>query len=157
MLQQLSKEPSKLTAPCPLCELDESSLIWQNDELAVIDATETDYPGFCRVIWRDHQTEMTQLEPDQRQRLMAAVFTVEQQLIEHLHPDKINLASLGNQVAHLHWHVIPRFKEDRHFPDAVWAAPKHQIESTQAISTDQLKQWLQPALDQLTQNDLVTG
>ncbi|MBL4622302.1 MAG: HIT family protein [Immundisolibacteraceae bacterium] len=141
-----------MTTPCPLCELDESSLIWQNDKLAVIDANETDYPGFCRVIWRQHQTEMTQLEPDQRQRLMAAVFTVEQQLIEQLHPDKVNLASLGNQVAHLHWHVIPRFKDDRHFPDAVWATAKRQPASRQPISTEQLTDWLQPTLDQLPPN-----
>jgi len=37
-----------------------------------------------------------------------------------LHPDKINLASLGNQVPHLHWHVIPRFKDDPHWPFAIW-------------------------------------
>jgi len=26
-------------------------------------------------------------------------------------------------VPHLHWHVIPRWREDRHYPDAVWATP----------------------------------
>jgi diadenosine tetraphosphate (Ap4A) HIT family hydrolase len=31
---------------------------------------------------------------------------------------------LGNQVPHLHWHVIPRFADDAHFPDAIWAAPR---------------------------------
>ena len=39
-----------------------------------------------------------------------------------LAPDKINLASLGNVVPHLHWHVIPRFADDAHFPAPVWAA-----------------------------------
>jgi hypothetical protein len=34
--------------------------------------------------------------------------------------EKVNLASLGNQVPHLHWHVIPRFKDDPHFPFAIW-------------------------------------
>ena len=141
-----------MTTPCPLCALPESNLLWQNDQLIVIDAQEPDYPGFCRVVWRAHQTEMTQLTPDQRQELMAVVFEVEQVLLDHLHPDKINLASLGNQVAHMHWHVIPRFKEDRHFPDAIWAAPKRQTGSVQPISTEQLKSWLQPTLIQLTQN-----
>jgi diadenosine tetraphosphate (Ap4A) HIT family hydrolase len=37
-------------------------------------------------------------------------------------PDKINLASLGNVVPHLHWHVIPRFSDDPHFPNPVWGA-----------------------------------
>ena len=33
-------------------------------------------------------------------------------------PDKMNLASLGNMTPHVHWHVIPRFRDDRHFPGA---------------------------------------
>jgi diadenosine tetraphosphate (Ap4A) HIT family hydrolase len=39
----------------------------------------------------------------------------------HLQPTKINLAALGNVVAHLHWHVIARFDWDTHFPAPVWA------------------------------------
>jgi diadenosine tetraphosphate (Ap4A) HIT family hydrolase len=28
-------------------------------------------------------------------------------------------------VPHLHWHVIPRYTDDAHFPAPVWAEPKH--------------------------------
>ena len=31
-----------------------------------------------------------------------------------------NLASLGNLVPHLHWHVIPRFASDSHYPQPIW-------------------------------------
>jgi diadenosine tetraphosphate (Ap4A) HIT family hydrolase len=48
-----------------------------------------------------------------------------------LNPAKINLASFGNQTPHLHWHVIPRFQDDRHFPQPVWA---------QAVRDDRQKQ-----------------
>jgi diadenosine tetraphosphate (Ap4A) HIT family hydrolase len=48
------------------------------------------------------------------------VFALEQALIQVVQPEKVNLASLGNQVPHLHWHVIPRFKNDPHFPFAIW-------------------------------------
>ena len=40
--------------------------------------------------------------------------------------EKINLASLGNKTPHLHWHVIPRFKLDRHFPNPIWGEPSHE-------------------------------
>ena len=60
----------------------------------------------------------------ERQRLMDAVVAVEQVLIEQLRPSKINLASLGNVVPHLHWHVIPRWRDDSHFPAPIWAAAK---------------------------------
>jgi diadenosine tetraphosphate (Ap4A) HIT family hydrolase len=65
---------------------------------------------------------MTDLSPAERLQLMRAVFAVEGALREQLAPDKVNLASLGNQMPHLHWHVIPRFTDDKHFPDPVWAA-----------------------------------
>jgi diadenosine tetraphosphate (Ap4A) HIT family hydrolase len=64
---------------------------------------------------------MTDLPETDRQRLMNVVFATEAAVREVLNPDKVNLASLGNMVPHLHWHVIPRFADDRHFPDAIWA------------------------------------
>jgi diadenosine tetraphosphate (Ap4A) HIT family hydrolase len=38
-----------------------------------------------------------------------------------MRPNKINLAALGNQVPHIHWHVIPRFEDDAFFPGSVWS------------------------------------
>lgn len=66
---------------------------------------------------------MTDLVPAERTRFMNAVFATEAALRELLGPDKINLASLGNVTAHLHWHVIPRYRGDRHFPLPIWAEP----------------------------------
>jgi diadenosine tetraphosphate (Ap4A) HIT family hydrolase len=45
-------------------------------------------------------------------------------LRDTLAPTKVNLATLGNVVPHLHWHVIARFDWDSHFPAPVWAAPQ---------------------------------
>jgi diadenosine tetraphosphate (Ap4A) HIT family hydrolase len=53
---------------------------------------------------------------------MEAVVAIEQAMLRHLRPDKVNLASLGNAVPHVHWHVIGRFAWDSHFPGSVWAA-----------------------------------
>ena len=98
-------------------------MLWHDDFARVIYAEEADYPGFCRVILQRHVREMTDLPPADRVRLMDCVFAVEAALREMLRPDKINLASLGNAVPHLHWHVIPRYCDDRHFPLAIWAQP----------------------------------
>jgi len=57
---------------------------------------------------------------------MAVVWDVEAVLRKVMQPTKMNLASLGNQVPHLHWHLIPRFSDDRHFPDPIWADPQRE-------------------------------
>ena len=111
-------------ANCPLCDyLDDGRLIFKNDQLRVVDAAESDFPGFTRVVWNSHIPEMTDLSETQRSLLMASVWKVEQVIREHLRPNKVNVAQLGNQVPHLHWHVIPRWAADSHFPNAIWAAP----------------------------------
>ena len=54
-------------------------------------------------------------------RTFARKAEVEQVLLARLAPTKVNLASLGNAVPHLHWHVIARFDWDSHYPSPVWA------------------------------------
>ncbi len=106
---------------CPLCLPVPEAVLWRDARCRVVSAGDADYPGFCRVVWHSHVREMTDLSCADRTHLLSVVFAVESALREVLAPPKINLASLGNQVAHLHWHVIPRFADDAHFPDAVWA------------------------------------
>ena len=108
---------------CSLCLQAGESVLWQDTDCRVINAPQPGYPGLCRVIWNEHAREMTDLSQDQRARLMVVVWAMEEALRQVLKPAKINLASLGNQVPHLHWHVIPRFEDDPHFPDAIWTAP----------------------------------
>jgi diadenosine tetraphosphate (Ap4A) HIT family hydrolase len=111
---------------CELCGQAGGSLIWQDDACRVVLVADADYPGFCRVIWKQHVKEMTDLSFAEREHLMATVFAVEAAIREVMHPDKINLASLGNMTPHLHWHVIPRFMQDKHFPQPIWGTPQRE-------------------------------
>ncbi|MCJ7838414.1 MAG: HIT family protein [Burkholderiales bacterium] len=106
---------------CELCDSAAGETLWQDDLCRVVLIEDRDYPGFCRVILNRHVSEMTDLDAATRQRLMRVVFATEQALRQLMRPAKINLASLGNMVAHLHWHVIPRFTDDRHFPGSIWS------------------------------------
>ncbi|MGD9774732.1 HIT family protein [Diaphorobacter sp.] len=106
---------------CPLCTEDGGALIWRGKQLRVIRADESGFPAFYRVVWNAHVAEFSDLTASQRAHCMDVVVQVEQALRQHLQPTKINLATLGNMVAHLHWHVIARFDWDSHFPAPVWA------------------------------------
>lgn len=106
---------------CVLCETDGGALVWRDARCRVVRVDEPGYVGYCRVVWNAHVGEMTDLDEPDRQRLMQVVFTVERVLRGSLAPAKINLASLGNMTPHLHWHVVARFEDDPHFPNAVWS------------------------------------
>jgi diadenosine tetraphosphate (Ap4A) HIT family hydrolase len=107
-----------------LCDSAGGQPLWQDELCRVVLVEDRDYPGFCRVILNRHVGEMTDLDAATRQRLMRVVFAVEQALRELMRPAKINLASFGNVVAHLHWHIIARFTEDKHFPGSIWGAAR---------------------------------
>lgn len=105
---------------CPLCDPTPHEILWLDDFCRVVLLNDEDYPAYCRVELLDHIKEMTDLAPQDRARMMKVVFAVETALREALNPDKINLASLGNKTPHIHWHVIPRFEHDKHFPNSHW-------------------------------------
>jgi len=123
---------------CVLCKDDlkpeEGQLIWRGDDCRVILVNDPDLPGFCRVIWNHHVAEMTDLTPGERDHLMALVFAVEEAIRHVMHPDKINVAALGNMVPHIHWHVIPRFKDDAFFPGSAWSS---RIQETQKAALEE--------------------
>jgi len=124
---------------CELCGTPGGILLWQDDFCRAVLLDDPHYPGFCRVILNRHLNEMTDLSESERSRLMRAVFAVEQAVREVVQPDKINLASLGNVTPHLHWHVVPRFADDRHFPNPIWGEAKREGVQRQF---DQLKEQL---------------
>jgi diadenosine tetraphosphate (Ap4A) HIT family hydrolase len=113
---------NKLTvSSCELCNSAGGELLWQDELCRVVLVGDHDYPGFCRVILNRHVREMTDLDTATREQLMRVVYAAEQALRQLMQPAKINLASFGNMVAHLHWHVIARFADDKHFPGSIWS------------------------------------
>ena len=126
-------DPALPFGACPLCALQaerQAEPLYRDDKLSVILVDDAAYPGFCRVIWHAHVKEISDLSDAERQALSDAVNQVELALRAVMAPDKVNVASLGNVVPHLHWHVIPRFADDAHFPDPIWASAVRQTEAS---------------------------
>jgi diadenosine tetraphosphate (Ap4A) HIT family hydrolase len=108
---------------CDLCALlaGAAEPLWCDARLTVVLVDEPAYPGFCRVIWNAHVKEMSDLSATERGHIMDVVWQVELAQREVMAPEKINLASFGNMTPHVHWHVIPRYLDDAHFPQPSWA------------------------------------
>ncbi|MBU3695168.1 MAG: HIT family protein [Rhodocyclaceae bacterium] len=140
MYIQESSVTATTQARCELCHQDGGTVLYRTDAWRVVRVDDPHYPGFCRVILNRHEREMTALSAAEQIELMAAVFTVESVVRRIFQPDKINLASFGNMAPHVHWHIIPRWQDDRHFPEPIWGAVHREGAPQQRIivSDDQL-------------------
>jgi diadenosine tetraphosphate (Ap4A) HIT family hydrolase len=137
---------------CALCATAGGEILWQDEacRLVLVGGDEgRDFPGFCRVIWRAHVAEMSDLAASERRHLMNVVFAAELAVRETMQPDKINLASLGNVVPHLHWHVIPRWVHDSRFPAPVWNTSQRAGAVPPAPTLEQLRTAFGRALAEL--------
>ncbi len=126
---------------CVLCEQTGGLMVWQDACCRVVLPEEPDYPGFVRVIAREHVKEMSDLPADQRDHFMDVVWRVEQVVRTVMKPTKINVASLGNVVPHVHWHVVARFESDTHFPGSIWSTAQR------TPSDAERAEWTRRALD----------
>ena len=104
---------------CGYCEPTDEIVLWADARCRVILANEPGFTGWCRVVWREHVRELSDLDDAARRHLMDVVATVERVLIADLKPVKMNIAALGTAMPHLHFHIIPRFEDDATFPDPV--------------------------------------
>lgn len=134
---------------CYFCDNDGGEILWRSERCRVIVAQEPDYPGFCRVIWNDHVAEMTDLGESDRDYFMKVVYATEAAQRAVLEPEKINLASLGNLVPHLHWHVIARYRDDKHYPNPIWGKVERASAAPRTVSdlADLLGRALREQLD----------
>ncbi|WP_458762922.1 HIT family protein [Cupriavidus basilensis] len=138
-----------LVPNCPLCETDGGELVWRGERARVILVEHERFPGFCRVVWNGHVAEQTDLPEDDQAWLMRLVARVERAVRETMVPDKVNLAAFGNMVPHLHWHIIPRYRWDTHFPEAVWAAVQRESDAERLAGLAQRLPALRAALAKL--------
>jgi diadenosine tetraphosphate (Ap4A) HIT family hydrolase len=123
---------------CPLCEGGGADVVFGGAKFRVIRTDEGGFPAFYRLVWTEHVAEFSDLPVAHQRACLDAVVLVERCLRSHLAPAKVNLASLGNAVPHLHWHIIARFQWDSHFPASVWGrgqrqAPEHEMARIAAL------------------------
>jgi diadenosine tetraphosphate (Ap4A) HIT family hydrolase len=81
------------------------------------------FKGYCILEYKRHAKELFDLTDEARNLYIKHLSLAAKALQKAFNPDKINYELLGNKVPHLHWHIIPRFKEDPAWSDPVWSMP----------------------------------
>ena len=112
---------------CVLCDSDGGVLLHAAADWRLVRTEDTpSHPVFYRLIWNRHVAEFSELSAAERHHCMDTLARLERAMRDGLQAAglparKINLASLGNVVPHLHWHLVARFDADAHFPAPIWA------------------------------------
>ncbi len=104
------------------------------------------FPGWTVVVFKRHATELFHLAPTERILLMEHVSRIASILAKVYEAKKINYELLGNQLPHIHWHVIPRLVTDPAPLDPVWRVQHEPLplsESEMQKSVERLQQALQ--------------
>ena len=90
------------------------------------------FTGWTVVVFQRHATELFHLAPTERIQLMEEVSRIAKALAQALGAMKINYELLGNQLPHIHWHIIPRLKHDPAPLEPVWRVPHEPVIRTAA-------------------------
>ncbi len=86
----------------PICELSVSTLILFREQ---------SHPGRCIVAFRDHVSEMVDLSAEDRNAFFADVNRAAKAIHAAFHPDKINYGAYGDTGCHLHFHLVPKYRD----------------------------------------------
>jgi len=78
------------------------------------------FPGWTVLVLKSHATELWQLEPAERATLIEEVTRVARAVGRAFEAVKLNYELLGNQLGHIHWHLVPRRADDPAPKAAVW-------------------------------------
>lgn len=85
------------------------------------------FAGWTVVVFQRHATELFHLAPTERIQLVEEVNRVAKALAQAYEAKKINYELLGNQLPHIHWHIIPRLANDPAPLEPVWRVPHEPV------------------------------
>ena len=78
------------------------------------------FPGYVLLVLRRHATELYELAAGERRAHLEEVSRVAQAIARAFQPVKMNYELLGNQVPHIHWHLVPRLSTDPDLRAPIW-------------------------------------
>ena len=101
------------------------SIIYENENIR-IEVEKSEIPWF-KIFTQKPYKEMSEVPSEIKFEIYDLLDIIEKEMIAYYDPKKINIASFGNYMPHVHWHIMARFEEDSYFPEPMWG--KKQRES----------------------------
>jgi diadenosine tetraphosphate (Ap4A) HIT family hydrolase len=93
-------------------------IIYEEKELR-IETHESEIP-WLKIFTEIPHKEMSEVPWELQVRILEMLNIIEKEMLDFYKPTKINIASFGNYLPHLHWHIMARFEEDSYYPEPMW-------------------------------------
>ena len=100
------------------------SLIYENENIK-IEVEESEIP-WLKIFTQIPYKEMSEVPAEIKFQIYELLDIIEVEMLGYYAPDKINIASFGNYIPHVHWHIMARFKNDSYFPEPMWGTKQRE-------------------------------
>ncbi|MEA1953934.1 MAG: HIT family protein [Campylobacterota bacterium] len=100
------------------------SIIYENNHIK-IESEESEVP-WLKIFTQNSYKEMSEVPPEVKFEIYNLLDIIEKEMLSFYSPKKINIASFGNYVPHVHWHIMARFEEDSYFPEPMWGTKQRE-------------------------------
>lgn len=114
---------------CPFCnllaqidQLPHDQLVGQFQHSVALLGPWQYFTGYCILVSRQHATELFELSEKVHRGFLNETTQLAHALYAEFQPRKMNYELLGNQIPHLHWHLIPRYASDPDHLKPAWLA-----------------------------------
>ena len=101
------------------------SVIYENENIK-IETEESEIP-WLKIFTQHPYKEMSEVPSEIKFEIYALLDLIEKEMLAYYKPKKINIASFGNYMPHVHWHVMARFEEDSYFPEPMWGTKQREM------------------------------
>jgi len=98
--------------------------IFENS-LILIEVHESEVP-WLKIFTKAVKKEFSECSKAEKVMIWDALDIIEIEMLSFYKPEKINMASFGNMLPHVHWHISARFKEDSYFPEPMWGVKQRE-------------------------------
>ena len=100
------------------------SILFENKTIK-IEIEESEIP-WLKIFTQTAYKEMSEVPMPIKFQIFDLLHIIEVEMLAYYKPKKINIASFGNYMPHVHWHIMARFEEDSYFPEPMWGTKQRE-------------------------------
>jgi diadenosine tetraphosphate (Ap4A) HIT family hydrolase len=96
-----------------------------SNSLIYIERHDSDIP-WLKIFTHALHKEFSECSRDEKEMIWECLDIIEKEMLRYFNPAKINIASFGNMLPRVHWHVMARFEDDNYFPEPMWGSKQRE-------------------------------